>query len=46
MEELLDRVNEKDEVIGTTTKEEAHKKGYAHRVAVVFVFDSEGRIFV
>jgi len=36
--ELLDLVNEKDEVVGTTTKEESHKKRLAHRIAVVLVF--------
>lgn len=44
--ELFDIVNEHDEVIGTTHKQEAHTKGYIHRVVVVYVFDKEGRLYV
>ncbi len=46
MDEILDRVDEQDNVIGTTTKEEAHRLGYAHRVAAVFVFNDEGKLLV
>lgn len=46
MKELLDRVDENDKVIGTTTKDEAHKLGYAHRVAAIFVFDNNRRLLV
>ncbi len=46
MEELLDRVDENDNIIGTTTREEAHTLGYAHRVAAIFVFDDQGRLLI
>lgn len=44
--ELLDKVDENNNVIGTTHKEEAHEKGYIHRVAAVYVFDTDGRLYV
>ena len=44
--ELFDLVNEKDEVIGTTNKEESHRTGSIHRVAAIYVFDKEGKLFV
>ncbi len=44
--ELIDRVDANDNVIGQTTKEEAHEKGYMHRVAAVFCFDSDGKLLV
>jgi len=46
MSEIFDRVNEKDEVVGTTSKMEAHENGYAHRVAAVFVFNKENQLLV
>ncbi len=39
-------VNEKDEVIGTMDKAEAHKNGTPHRIAVVYVENAEGKILV
>lgn len=44
--ELFDRVNQQDDVIGTTHKQEAHTKGYIHRVVAVYVFDKDGRLYV
>lgn len=44
--ELFDIVNERDEIVGTTHKQESHAKGYIHRVVVVYVFDDEGRLYV
>lgn len=44
--ELFDKVDENDNIIGTTHKEEAHEKGYVHRVAAVYVFDAEDRLYV
>ncbi len=44
--ELFDLVNQNDEVIGTTHKAEAHGKNLLHRVAAVFVFDGEGKLYV
>ena len=35
-------VNEKDEVIGTMPKKEAHKNGTLHRIAVVYVENTKG----
>ena len=39
-------VNEKDEVVGTMDKSEAHKNGTPHRIAVVYVENPEGKILV
>jgi isopentenyl-diphosphate delta-isomerase len=44
--EVVDRVDVNDNIIGQTTKEEAHKNGYIHRAAVVFCFNSEGKLLV
>ena len=44
--ELFDKVDEHDEVIGTTNKQEAHTEGYIHRVVAVYAFDNEGRLYV
>lgn len=44
--ELFDWVNERDEVIGTTTKKRAHQTGEFHRVAAVLVFDQAGLLQV
>jgi len=35
MVEMPDKVDEIDNVIGATNKEEAHNEGYIHRVAAV-----------
>jgi len=39
-------VNEKDEVVGTMSRAEAHKNGTPHRIAVVYVENSKGEILV
>lgn len=39
-------VNEKDEIIGTMPKKEAHKNGTPHRVAVIYVENEKGEILV
>lgn len=44
--ELLDTVNDRDELIGVTNKIEAHEKGYAHRVAAVYVFTPDKKLLV
>jgi len=44
--ELVDRVDKNDNIIGQTTKEEAHQNAYIHRVAAVFCFDPEGKLLV
>ncbi|MDF2461634.1 MAG: hydrolase, partial [Candidatus Saccharibacteria bacterium] len=44
--EQLDRVNERDEIIGTTDKVTAHRERHLHRVAAVFIFAPDGRLYV
>ena len=39
-------VNEKDEVIGTMLKSEAHKKGTPHRIAITYLEKKAGEILV
>lgn len=39
-------VNENDEVIGTMPKDEAHKNGTLHRIAVIYVENSKGDILI
>lgn len=44
--ELFDLVDRQDQVIGTTDKITAHANGHIHRVAAVYVFDQDGRLYV
>lgn len=44
--ELFDLVNEKDEVIGVTTKLESHTNRELHRIVAINVFDNEGRVYL
>lgn len=44
--EYFDLVNEKDEVIGTTTKPISHNERKIHRIVAIYVFDSQNRLFV
>jgi len=44
--ELFDLVDKQDVVIGVTNKEKAHTTGELHRVAAVYVFDKQGRLYV
>ena len=44
--EIYDLVDEKDNVIGKTNKEESHKKGLPHRVVAVYVFTDDGKLLV
>lgn len=37
MPEIIALVNERDEIVGQTTKQESHRKGQPHRVAAIFV---------
>jgi len=39
-------VNDKDEVIGTMPKSQAHKDGTPHRIAVIYVENENGEILV
>ena len=45
MEEVI-VVNESDEQIGTMSKDEAHKDGTPHRIAVTYVENESGQILV
>jgi isopentenyl-diphosphate delta-isomerase len=42
MDEIVDIINENNQVIGTTGKQEAHKVGALHRVIIAEVIDSQG----
>ncbi len=44
--ELFDLVDTDDSVIGTTDKVEAHENNLLHRVAAVFVFNDQGKLYV
>lgn len=45
MDEVL-VVNEQDEVVGTMSRDEAHRTGVPHRIAVVYVENDQGDILV
>jgi isopentenyldiphosphate isomerase len=45
-DELFDIVNERDEVIGRATRQEAHARGHIHRSVLFFIFDQSRRVFV
>lgn len=42
----LEYVNDKDEVVGIVSYEEANERQLAHRIARVFVFDDAGRLYL
>ncbi len=44
--EILEIVNEQDEVIGTATRMEIHRRGLMHRAVHIFVFNALGEIYV
>lgn len=44
--EWLYQVNEKDNVVGRISRDEAHSKGVMHRSAMVFLLDSNERVFL
>lgn len=44
--ELFDLVDRQDIVIGVTDKKKAHATGELHRLAAVYVFDKQGRLYV
>ncbi|MBP7741560.1 MAG: NUDIX domain-containing protein [Candidatus Pacebacteria bacterium] len=39
-------VNDKDEIVGTMSREEAHRTGTPHRIAVVYVANQKGEILI
>jgi len=46
MEEIFDIVDEEDNVIGKTTREEVHNKKLIHRSVMFFIFDKKRRVLV
>lgn len=46
MSERLYHVNEKDEVLGSVSRDEAHLKGLLHRSGMVFVVNSKSMILI
>ncbi|WP_200308795.1 NUDIX hydrolase [Streptomyces adelaidensis] len=46
MDELVDRVDERDEVLGVVDRGEAIRRGWLHRIATVVCRDAGGRILV
>jgi len=45
-EEIFDVVNERDEVIGSRSRDEVHRLGLKHRAIHVLVFNSRGEVFL
>ena len=45
-EEIFDVVNERDEVVGSQTRGEVHRRGLMHRAVHVLVFNSQGKVFL
>ncbi len=45
-DEMFDVVDEHDEVLGQLTRREVHAAGLRHRAVHVFVFSSDGRLFL
>jgi isopentenyl-diphosphate delta-isomerase len=45
-DELFDVVNERDEVIGRSTRAEVHRLGLRHRAVHVLVFNRRGEVFL
>ncbi len=44
--ELFDKINEKNVVIGQTTKKKSHQNGDIHRVVAVFVFAKDNKLYI
>lgn len=44
--EYFDVVNENDEVIGKASREEVHEKHIIHRAVTIFVFNSNGELYM
>jgi isopentenyl-diphosphate delta-isomerase type 1 len=45
-EEIFDVVNERDEVIGKSSRAEVHRQGLRHRAVHVLIYNSKGEIFL
>lgn len=46
VEEYFDHVNEADEVVGTATRSEIHRRRLWHRAIHIFVFRTSGELFL
>lgn len=46
MDELITIVDDKDNVVGIATRQEAHQRSLWHRIVVVFIFNSQGQLFI
>ena len=46
MEEKVVLVNEKNEVLGTMPKMEAHEKGVLHRAISILIYNKEGEMLI
>lgn len=46
MEKEIVIVDKDNKVVGTSTRSEAYKKGLWHRIAVVYVFNSRGKLYL
>jgi len=46
MEEFIDIVDEKDNVVGKEEKKIVERKALFHRAVFIFIFNSEGKLFV
>ncbi len=45
-DEIFDVVNERDEVVGQSTRREVHARGLRHRAVHVLVFNARGQVFL
>lgn len=45
-DEIFDVVNERDEVVGHSTRREVHSRGLRHRAVHVLVFNVRGQVFL
>lgn len=45
-EEIFDVVNERDEVVGKTSRSQVHARGLMHRAVHVLVFNCRGEVFL
>jgi isopentenyl-diphosphate Delta-isomerase len=45
-DEIFDVVNERDEVVGQSTRREVHARGLRHRAVHVLVFNAHGQVFL
>jgi isopentenyl-diphosphate delta-isomerase type 1 len=45
-DEIFDVVNDRDEVIGQSTRREVHARGLLHRAVHVLVFNARGQVFL